>query len=104
MSEDTRRPLGPGRATLVYSVLRLLLFAALFGLMVLAGFGGLTSLLLAAAVSAVLSYFLLARQRTAMGEGVERRIERAKARAAARTAREDAADELLRAQHDERPV
>ena len=87
---------GPGRAFLVYSAARMGLFLLCLAVFYLAGLGLLLSLLLAAVVSGIAGYFLLARQRVALSAEVEARVDAARQRAAARTAREDAvADELL---------
>ena len=63
-------------------------------------------MVVAALVSSVASYFLLARQRTELAVAVEARVSAARTKAAERTAREDAiADEILaeqeRAQHQD---
>lgn len=62
------------RATLYYTVLRLALFAAVFGLLFLVGARSLLLLAGAILISGVLSYFLLNSQRTAMSGAISRRV------------------------------
>ena len=59
-----------------YTVLRLALFVGVLGLLALAGARGLALLLLAAMVSAVLSYVLFARQRDELARAVSERAAR----------------------------
>ena len=54
------------RATMSYTVLRLAVFAALLGLLYLAGARGILLVGVAALASAAISYFALSRQRAAM--------------------------------------
>ncbi|HEU5420094.1 MAG TPA: DUF4229 domain-containing protein [Streptosporangiaceae bacterium] len=68
------------RATLSYSVLRLAVFAALLGLLYLAGARGILLLGVAAVASLVISYFALSRQREAMAGSISRRIAHARER------------------------
>jgi UPF0716 family protein affecting phage T7 exclusion len=80
----------------VYTAYRFGLFLLCLVVFYAAGLGLLLSLALAAVVSGVAGYFLLARQRLALGAAVDERITAGRRRAAERTAREDAiADELL---------
>lgn len=100
----TSPPASPSKALLVYNVLRLLLLAACLGLGYLAGLRGLVLIVAALAVSGVLSWFLLARQRIGMGVAVERAIERGRVKMAERTAAEDAyADALSSGADNQRP-
>jgi hypothetical protein len=62
------------RATMSYTVLRLAIFAAALGLLYLAGARGILLVGLAAVVSAIISFILLARQREAMAGSISRRI------------------------------
>ena len=64
------------RATLLYTVLRLAMFAAALGLLYLAGARGVLLILIAAVVSALGSYILLSRPREAMAGNISRRITR----------------------------
>ena len=79
----------------VYTALRLLLFAATFGIVLGLGVlltGGVSitwALVIAFVVSGVGSYFLLNRQREAFARRVETRAERASAKFEERRARED---------------
>jgi O-antigen ligase len=59
----------------LYTVLRFGLFLALWGLLVLAGLGGLLAGVLAVVLSVPLAYFLLARPRARLAATVEQRIE-----------------------------
>jgi hypothetical protein len=79
-----------GRAAVVYTALRLALFVGCFVVVYLVGLRGFVALVVALVVSGLLSLFVLARLRTAMSIGVDRRISRLRARAEARTAAEDA--------------
>jgi membrane protein implicated in regulation of membrane protease activity len=86
---ETREPTA-NRAVLIYNLLRLGLFAVCFGVGWFAGLRPVIALLvLALLVSGVLSWFLLRRQREAMGRAVERTVERSRRRMAERTAAED---------------
>jgi hypothetical protein len=87
---------GPGRALLVYTTARLALFVGCLAVFYASGVGLLWSMVLAAVVSGVAGYFLLARQRLALSAEVASRVDAQRERAAARTAREDAiADQLI---------
>ena len=101
-------PVGTGgtRPLLVYTLARLALFGLCVAVFYLCGMGLFLALVVAALVSSVASYFLLARQRTELAVAVEARVTAARTKAAERTAREDAvADEILaeqeRAQHQD---
>ena len=79
-----------GRAVVVYTAARV---GLLVGCLLVGWVAGLTGpLLLVAALvaSGVLSWFLLRRQRVAMGGAIERRVERARVRVGRRSAAEDA--------------
>ncbi|MDX6204707.1 MAG: hypothetical protein QOF39_764 [Frankiales bacterium] len=94
---------GAGRAVVVYTACRFGIFLVCVAVLYAAGMGLIWALGLAAILSGVAGYFLLARQRLALGAAVENKVQEAKAKAAARTAREDAiADEIL-AQQDNQP-
>ena len=85
----------PARAVLAYNLARLALFGMCVGLGWVAGLRGLLLFVIALAVSGVLSWFLLAKQRINMGAAIERTVSRSRERMAARTAAEDAyVDEL----------
>ena len=81
---------GSGRAVLTYNLLRLGLLAACIGLGLLVGLRGLWLFVVALLVSGIASYFLLAKQRIAMGTAVENRVARTRTRMAERAAAEDA--------------
>ena len=79
-----------GRAVVVYTAARV---GVLLGCLVLgwiAGLNGALLLIAALLVSGVVSWFLLRRQRVAMGSVVERRVGRIQGRLDARAAAEDA--------------
>jgi hypothetical protein len=77
------------RAVLTYNVYRLGLLLIFLGIGWAAGLPGIVTIIGALFVSGVLSWFLLRRQREAMGEAVERTVSRGAARMAARAAAED---------------
>jgi len=62
------------RATLFYTVLRLLLFAVAFFAIRAAGAGGLLALALAAIVSGLISFVVLSRQRDAISTAISGRV------------------------------
>jgi len=68
------------RATMSYTVLRLAVFAALLGLLYLAGARGILLVGVAAVASMAISYFALSRQREAMAGSISRRISNARER------------------------
>jgi hypothetical protein len=68
------------RATLAYTAARILLFAAVAGLLYLAGARGLLLIALALVVSGVASYIVLSRMRDAMAGAISRRIESVRSR------------------------
>jgi cell division protein FtsW (lipid II flippase) len=80
MSTHIRSPEGNGnklaamRVTLAYTTLRLAIFAAALGLLYVAGARGILLLAVAAVVSAIISFVLLARQREAMAGTISRRV------------------------------
>jgi hypothetical protein len=78
------------RATMSYTVLRLAVFAAALGLLYLAGARGILLVGLAAVVSAIISFILLARQREAMAGSISRRITNVRERLDEGTKVEDA--------------
>lgn len=110
MSEPTPVPPAPpappsrAKPVAVYNGARLGLFVGCLVLGYVAGLRGLLLLAAALLVSGVLSYFLLARQRIAMGMAMEQVIRERRARFAARTAAEDAADEERRRAAGEPPA
>jgi hypothetical protein len=77
------------RATMSYTVLRLAIFAAALGLLYLAGARGILLVGLAAVISAIISFILLARQREAMAGSISRRITNARERLDEGTKAED---------------
>jgi hypothetical protein len=89
----------PARAVLTYNLARLALFGVCVGLGWAAGLRGLLLFVIALAVSGLLSWFLLAKQRINMGAAIERTVSRSRERMAARTAAEDAYVEEL--QHEQ---
>jgi hypothetical protein len=62
------------RPAISYTALRLGLFVVVFGLLWVAGARSLLLLVLATVVSAVLSYFVLSSQRSAMAGVINRRV------------------------------
>jgi hypothetical protein len=77
------------RATFLYTVLRLGIFAVALGGLYLAGARGIVLLLIAAVISAALSYVILSRQREAMAGSISGRISRARQRLDEGTRSED---------------
>lgn len=77
------------QATIRYTLMRLVLFAAVFGLLYLAGARSLLLVGLAIVLSGVLSYFLLMAQRTAMSDAISRRFTGFRERLEAGTRAED---------------
>lgn len=75
---------------LTYNLLRLVLLAVCIGIGLLVGLRGLWLFVAALLASGIASYFLLARQRIAMGTAVENRVARTRSRMAERAAAEDA--------------
>jgi Protein of unknown function (DUF4229) len=80
---------GARRAVLTYNLYRLGLLAVCLGIGWLLKLPGLVLIVSALFVSGVLSWFLLGRQRVAMGLAVERTVAKGQARMAARAAAED---------------
>lgn len=92
-------PRSAARSVVGYNLGRLVLFVVCVLLGYLAGLRSIWLLIVALLVSGVLSYFLLARQRIAMAEVMTDAVARGKARAARRTAEEDAyVDSMLSGQ------
>ena len=85
-----------GRAIAVYTAARVVLFILFAALGWLAGLSGPLLLIAALLVSGVVSWFVLRRQRLAMGSVVERRVSRVRARIDARAAAEDAYVDAIR--------
>jgi hypothetical protein len=89
------------RAFLVYNLVRLGLLLGCLGIGWLAGVHSVWLIVGALFVSGVLSWFLLRRQRVAMGVAVEQTVERSRVRMGARTADEDAYVDALHAEPSE---
>lgn len=68
------------RATFLYTLMRLGIFAVALGVLYLVGARGIVLLVVAAAASAALSFVILARQREAMAGSISGRITRARER------------------------
>lgn len=68
------------RATLLYTLLRLGIFAVALGVLYLVGARGIVLLGVAAVISAALSFIILSRQREAMAGSISGRITRARER------------------------
>lgn len=81
----------------VYTAARFGLFAGCLVLGWLAGLGGAVLLIAALLVSGLLSWFVLRRQRIAMGAAVDRGLGRARNRIESRAAAEDAYVDSLQA-------
>jgi hypothetical protein len=77
------------QATIRYTLMRLVLFAAVFGVLYLAGARSLLLLGLAILISGVLSYFVLMSQRTAMSDAISRKVSGVRGRLDAGTRAED---------------
>ncbi len=91
-------PVSERHPMLTYTLLRFLLFVVPFLLLTVVGADVLVALVVAAFISAIVSVFLLSRQRDAVSTAITTRTERAKAKAAERAAAEDAWDDAQRAQ------
>lgn len=89
------------RAVFAYNLARFGLFVACAVLGYAAGLRGVLLIAGALLVSGVLSWFLLARQRVAMGEAVGAAVTRGRSRIAARTAAEDAYVDAVLAHEDQ---
>lgn len=79
------------RAVAVYTASRVGLFAGVLAVLALLGLSGYPLVLVALAITAPASYFLLRRQRIQMALAVERTIGAVQRRTAERAATEDAA-------------
>jgi hypothetical protein len=90
------------RAVLRYNLARLGLLVGCGVLGYVAGLRGILLIVAALLVSGVLSWFLLARQRIAMGAAVESVVIRTRGRVAQRTAAEDAYVDAVLARQDHR--
>jgi Mn2+/Fe2+ NRAMP family transporter len=77
------------RATLAYTGVRVLLFAAALGLLYLAGARGLLLFALALLLSGAASYILLSRMRDRMASSISRRIDNVRSRLDEGTRAED---------------
>ena len=91
-------------ALLKYSVLRLALFVASLGLLSLVGFRGVLLAVLAAAISLVLSYILLRRQRDQVAVAIEHRVRERTANRRPSAAERDAAVEDAAAEDGTTPL
>jgi hypothetical protein len=89
-------PVRDGRAVLVYTAARFALFLLCLVLGWVAGLGGLVLIVVALVVSGALSWFLLSRQRIAMGAAAEQVLTRTRSRLGQRTAAEDAYADRMR--------
>jgi Mn2+/Fe2+ NRAMP family transporter len=76
-------------AVIIYSLSRLLLFAATAGVLYLAGARGFLLLALSVLISGVVSFVLLTRQRDAVSSSVTERASRIRQNLAEGAARED---------------
>ena len=85
------------RAVVVYTAARAGLFALCLALAWVAGLDGLLLLVVALLASGMLSWFLLQRQRLAVGEVVADSVDRARGRLRERTLAEDAYVDALHA-------
>ena len=85
---------------LVYTGMRLLLFAVPFAVLMVAGLDLVWSVLIAAFGSAIASIFLLTRYRDELSESISTRSERMRARRVEREQSEDAWDDARRAGDD----
>jgi hypothetical protein len=94
----------PRHPIVAYTAARLGLLAGCLVLGWVAGLRGALLLLVALAVSGVLSWFLLGRQRLAMAGSVERTVDRARTRLRARTEAEDTYVEALMQTGDVTPT
>jgi hypothetical protein len=77
------------RATLAYTAARVLLFAAILGLLYLVGARGLLLIGLALAISGIISFIVLSRQRDAMSGAISSRISHVRERLDEGTRAED---------------
>ena len=77
------------RATIAYTAARILLFAAVLGLLYLVGARGLLLAGLALVISGIVSFIVLSRQRDAMSGAISSRIGHARKRLAEGTRAED---------------
>jgi len=91
-----------GRAFVIYTAARAALLLACLGLGRLSGLTGPFLLIVALLVSGVVSWFVLRRQRIAMGGEVERRVNRLRDRIDQRAAAEDAYVDALQGASEER--
>jgi hypothetical protein len=89
-----------GRAVVIYTAARLGLFLVFVVLGWVAGLSGPLLLIVALLLSGLLSWFLLRRQRVAMGGVVERRVNRLRDRIDSRAAAEDAYVDALQGTND----
>lgn len=78
------------RATLIYTLLRILIFAAVGGILALFGVQGITLIAAALIISAIISLLVLSRFRDRMSASIVGRTERIRAGLEAGSKREDA--------------
>lgn len=81
---------GVMRAWMSYTLLRLLLFFAVFWILSLAGVGGIIGLMLAAVISALISFVALSRLRDSMSASLSGRMTRFREQLNEGSRREDA--------------
>jgi hypothetical protein len=93
-----------GRAFLVYNLWRLGLLALCLGVGWVAGIHSVWLIVGALLVSGVLSWFLLRRQREAMGVAVEQTVERSRVRMAERAAVEDSYVDAMETEQSAAPA
>jgi hypothetical protein len=99
-----RTPRSAGRAFAAYNLCRLGLLALCLGIGWLAGIRGFPLIVAALFVSGVASWFLLRRQREAMGRAVEQTVERSRVRMSARAEAEDSYVDAMLAVSETPPV
>ena len=90
-----------GHPMLVYTTLRLLLFAVPFGLLLALGAELVWAILIAALASSIVSIFALSRYRDRLSVSLSERKERTRAKMAERERSEDAWDDEMRTQPDD---
>jgi hypothetical protein len=99
---SAERPPQLWRAFAIYSASRIGLFVVFGALVIAAGLRGVIVLLIALALSAVASYFLLAQQRARFATALEGRVATQRQRISARTAAEDEIADRIAAEHERR--
>ncbi len=97
------RGTAPGKALVVYTAMRFGLFLLCLLVFYGAGMGLFLALVVAAVVSGVAGYFLLARQRIALSIAVDDKVQQSRAKSEERAAREDPIAEELAARENQHP-